>query len=139
MKQEAGLVEQLHMEVVISEKEYVEMQMPITANVLQPFGFLHGGATIALLESAASLGAANNTDFEKELPFGVDVRVRHRKSGKLGGTLRGVANLDRVEGTKWFWCVVAYDDDGDIISEGEILTKIVSLEYLKQKEAQRTQ
>lgn len=133
----------LHITITSSCKTRVEAEMPITPDLHQPFGFLHGGATIALLESAASKGAEENADFETERPFGVDVHVRHRKSGKAG-LLRGVAQLDRQEtsersgAVKQFWNVVAYDDEGDVVSEGVIVTKIVSLAYLASKERERT-
>ena len=107
------------------------------------YGYLHGGATIALLETVASIGTEQNTDFDKERPFGIDVQVRHRKSGKEG-TLRGVADLDREEvsertgAVKQYWNVAAYDDAGDVVSDGVIMTKIVSLARLAQKEQERT-
>ncbi len=132
----------LHITITSSCKTRVEAEMPITPDLHQPFGFLHGGATIALLESAASRGAEENADFETERPFGVDVHVRHRKSGKAG-MLRGVAEFDRQEtsersgAVKQFWNVVAYDDEGDVVSEGVIVTKIVSLAYLASKERER--
>lgn len=69
--------------------EYAELSsaravatMPIDPRVLQPYGFLHGGATIALLETAASAAAGKLADLDRERPFGIDVHVRHRKSGK---------------------------------------------------------
>ena len=119
----------------------VEVSMPITPDLYQPFGFLHGGATISLLETAASMGAEQLADLDKQLPFGVEVRVRHLKSGK-SGLLRGVAELDHEEpshtnGMKQFWNVAAYDDVGDVVSKGVIVTKIVDLDYLEQKEAAR--
>lgn len=110
--------------------------MPIAPAILQPFGFVHGGATIALLESVASVGAEESVDLERERPFGIEVQVRHRKSG-VSGMLRGVAVLDRTEGRKQFWAVAAYDDEGDVVSDGEIVTKIVSLERLAEKERER--
>lgn len=131
-----GLIEVLNIETLVSEYDHVEMRMPITPDVLQPFGFLHGGATIALLESAASLGAANSVDFDKERPFGVDVHVRHKKSG-IKGFVKGVADLERTEGNKQFWKVTAYDDEGDILSEGVVMAKIVSLERLEEKKKEQ--
>ncbi len=137
-----SLNETLHIEIASSTSTRVEASMPITPDLYQPFGFLQGGATIALLESAASRGAEENADFETERPFGVDVRVRHRKSGKAG-VLRGVAELDRQEisersgAIKQFWNVAAYDEEGDTISDGVIVTKIVSLEYLDKKARER--
>lgn len=110
--------------------------MPIEPRVLQPYGFLHGGATIALLETAASAAAGKLADLDRERPFGIDVHVRHRKSG-TGGTATGVAELDRIEGSKQFWKVAAYDDGGDVLSEGMVVTKIVSLERLAEKERER--
>lgn len=132
-----ALVDLLHIETVSADEGHVEVAMPITSEVFQPFGFLHGGATISLLETAASIGAEMLTDLDRERPFGIDVQIRHRKSGKAG-TLRGIADLDRVEGNKQYWHVVALDGDGDVVSEGTIVTKIVSLERLAQKERERT-
>ena len=86
----------------------------------------------------ASIGAEQSTDFERERPFGVDVRVRHRKGGKKG-LLRGVADLDREEvsertgAVKQYWNVAAYDEAGDVVSDGVIMTKIVPLAHLEAK------
>lgn len=130
------LTDTLRIVTTMENESHVEATMPITPEFHQPFGFLHGGATIALLETVASVGTERNTDFDKERPFGIDVHVRHRKSGK-SGTLRGVADLARREGNKLFWTVVAYDDEGDVVSDGEIMTKIVSLERLAEKQKER--
>lgn len=134
-----ALTDLLGIEVVSANGDRVEAVMPVTPDLYQDHGFLHGGATISLLETAASVGAEHRTDFSCELPFGVDVHVRHRKSGKQG-TLRGIAELDREEssrsgGRKQFWKVAAYDDTGDVISEGEVVTKIVPLDYLAERES----
>ena len=107
----------------------VRGELPITDAIRQPFGFVHGGATIALLEAVASLGTGLRTDMSCELPFGVNVNVTHRKSG-VDGTLHGEAVLDREEKSskgyrKLFWNVCARDDAGDVISEGTIMCMIV--------------
>lgn len=137
----SGLNGTLDVSFVSESPVCVRADMPITSAVLQPFGFLHGGATIALLESAASRGSELNADLDTERPFGIDVHVRHRKSGKAG-LLHGEALLDREEdqgerGRKQFWKVVATDDEGDVVSEGVIVVKIVSLERLALKEQER--
>lgn len=138
MTKQAGFIEELQIEIVSAEKGRVEMLMPITDKVRQPFGFLHGGATITLLETAASFASELSTDLSKERPFGIDVHIRHCKSGKQG-MLRGVAELGEVQGSKQIWNVTAYDDEGDVVSEGTVVTKIVSFERLAQKERERNQ
>lgn len=132
MQKLSGLIEEFGMKPISIGKDRVEMEMPICEKLQQPFGYLHGGATIALLETAASFAAELNADLSRERPFGIEVHVRHVKSGKQG-TLRGVAELDRIEGDKQFWQVTAYDDVGDTVSFGSIVTKIVSLERLAEK------
>ena len=54
-----------------------------------------------------------------------------------------MADLDREEvsertgAVKQYWNVTAYDDAGDVVSDGVIMTKIVSLDRLAQKERER--
>ena len=123
-------------ELVVDTPDRVEILMPISDKVRQPFGFVHGGATIALLETAASRAAELRADLERERPFGIEAHIRHWKSGR-SGFVRGVAEFDHEEGDKQFWNVVAYDDDGDVMSNGAFVTKIVSLERLAEKERKR--
>ena len=122
------LLDVLGISVVEITPDHVELTMPISGDVLQEWGFLHGGATLALLESAASYGAAARTDPAVERPFGI----------KLGGVVRGVADIDREElsrhgGRKQFWRIVAYDETGDVLSEGTMLTMISPLSRLAEK------
>lgn len=124
-----GLNELLGIEFSEESPTCVKAQLPITDDVRQPHGFLHGGTTLALLEAVASLGTELNADLSRELPFGVNVNVTHRKSG-VDGVLRGVATLNREEKSskgyrKLFWDVAAYDDAGDVISKGVVLCMIV--------------
>jgi 1,4-dihydroxy-2-naphthoyl-CoA hydrolase len=131
-----GFSRALGIEFTYEGPDRVEARMPIDANKLQPSGFLHGGATISLLETVASRASDLMTDHDKEYSFGVDVHVRHRKPGE-SGYLHGMAQLDHEEGSKQFWHVVATDDVGDTVSEGTVMTKIVPKERLAQKQAER--
>lgn len=132
----AGFAKELKTESLVDEPDHVELRMPITPQILQPFGFVHGGATIALIETAASRGATLMANLEKERPFGIESQIRHRKSGKQG-FVRAVAKLDHCERNKQFWNVAAYDDEGDVMSDGVFVTKIVTLERLAEIERRR--
>ena len=76
------LLDTLHITYDVVTPEHVEMSMPISEEIYQPHGFLHGGATLSLLESCASRGAEARTDFDKELPFGLESDIRHKKPGE---------------------------------------------------------
>lgn len=133
----------LHIEFTYDDPERVEAIMPILPQFHQPFGYVHGGVTLALLETVASRGAHMHCDMSKERPFGVEIDVRHRKSAQ-SGHIRGVAELDheepsKVSGMKQYWNVRAYDDAGDVMSEGIFVTKVVSLEHLAKRKQNRGQ
>ena len=134
------LLDTLHVEIVEITRTRCEARLPITPEVCQMHGFVHGGTTLALLETVASMGANECADLARERPFGTVVSVRHRKPG-VKGWLRGVAELaseragshgSRVQ----LWNVAAYDDEGDVISEGTVETKIVTLARLEEKKGE---
>ena len=131
-----SLMENLGMKFLVETPERVEVTMPVTPRIFQPFKYVHGGATIALLESAASRGAELQTDFSIERPFGIEANIRHRKSC-TSGTVHGVAVLNRIEGRKQIWDVAAYDDEGDVMSDGTFVTKIVTFARLEEKARER--
>lgn len=131
-----GFISTLGIEFTEVGLERVEAVMPITESIAQPFGYVHGGATISLLESVASRGSMARCDLEHELPFGVEISVRHRKSG-VAGSVRGVATFDREEpsksgkgGVRQYWNVTAYDDAGDVMSGGVVMMRVVPKDRL---------
>ena len=136
------LLDTLGITTVSVSADRVEMRMPVRPEIYQPHGFLHGGATIALLESCASRAAEERTDFDKELIFGLETTIRHKKARK-DGMITGVAELEREEpsygGRKQFWHVVAKDDAGDVVSEGTFITKIVTKEHFAEKQRKQAE
>jgi uncharacterized protein (TIGR00369 family) len=59
-----GLADVLGIEIVELTPKRVIATMPVDQRTRQPFGILHGGASVALAETVASLGAVMNTDLE---------------------------------------------------------------------------
>ena len=123
-----NFTERLNFHIVTLEKDHVKAVMPVNESVHQSFGYLHGGATIALLESVASEGAALNCG-EDEIPFGVDVHVAHR-SNMREGEVTGESRLALEERTskgylKQTWDVVALNEEGGTVSEGTVICLIV--------------
>ena len=132
-----GMAKTLGLRVLEESPTHVLMEMPVTDALVQPFGFLHGGATISLLESAASWAAALGTDFATERAFGSHIDVHHLNS-VTGGVVRGSATLESTQdlgerGSKQTWAVEAKDEQGRTVSCGTITTRTVSLRYLSSR------
>src|SRR5258706_11281477 len=64
--------------------------MPVGPKVHQPFGLLHGGASVVLAETVASTGAFLNCDMEKETAVGIEINANHLR-GMREGMLTAVA------------------------------------------------
>ena len=92
-------------------------ELDIHPRLFQPFGFLHGGVTLALVEAAARRAVAMRTDRQ--------------------GVLRAIATFDHQEKNKQIWNIEVRDEDDDIVSDGIFVTTIVSLERLAQKQDER--
>lgn len=132
-----AFVDMLDIRLVSYDRDRIKVEMPIRPELYQPHGFLHGGATLSLLETAASMGAELRADSDKELPFGTKADIRHRRPGKEG-MLHGLAELELEEeyapgARRQLWRVTARDDAGEVVSEGTFETKIVSLDYLERR------
>lgn len=84
MELEQTLLGALGIEVTLLEKGKVVATMPVDERTRQPFGLLHGGASVALAETVASVGAYELVDKEKEVVVGLEINANHIRSKKDG-------------------------------------------------------
>ncbi|MRH44778.1 hotdog fold thioesterase [Aquibacillus halophilus] len=123
---ENTLMEALQMETVTLTKDFVEMKMPVNAKTHQPMGFLHGGASVALAESAASIGASLNVDMSKEQIFGIEINANHIKS-KRDGWVFAKAEPIHIGRTTMVWEIKIVDEHDRLVSISRCTIGIVPL------------
>ncbi|GAA5417737.1 putative esterase HI_1161 [Paraliobacillus ryukyuensis] len=111
----ATLMEVLEMELLTSQPDLVEMRMPVNQKTRQPMGFLHGGASVALAETAASIGASSNVDLAKHLIFGIEINANHVKS-KRDGWVLARATPKHIGKTTMVWQIDIVDENEQLIS-----------------------
>ncbi|WP_053218803.1 hotdog fold thioesterase [Virgibacillus senegalensis] len=126
MNLENTLMDTLGMEVITQEKELVEITMPVNKNTHQPMGFLHGGASVALAESAASIGAFLNIDAGKQQIFGIEINANHIKS-KRSGIVTGRATPLHRGKTTMVWDVKIVDEQDRLISVSRCTVGVVPI------------
>jgi len=108
------LLSTLGMEIVESARERVVIRMPVGPKVLQPWGLLHGGASVALAETAASMAASLNVDLEKEVVVGIEINANHLR-GKRDGMVTAVALPVHVGRRTQVWEVRIADEEGKLV------------------------
>ncbi len=110
-----NLMQALGIEVITTEKDKVTLTMPVDRRTHQPAGFLHGGASVLLAETAASIGGFLNIDQETELVFGIEINANHIKS-KRAGIVTAKATPVHIGKTTMVWNIHITDEESDLIS-----------------------
>ncbi|QKY69764.1 hotdog fold thioesterase [Lentibacillus sp. CBA3610] len=108
------LMDALGIETVSAEKDQVIMTMPVDKRTHQPAGFLHGGANVALAETAASVGAFLNVDPERFNVFGLEINANHIKS-KREGTVTAKAEPLHKGKTTMVWQIRITDENDNLL------------------------
>ena len=109
------LLETFEMSIDHQEDGLVVTSMPVTDKVKQPFGYLHGGASIALGETACSLGSANLIDTTKFIPLGLEMNANHIHSVKEGKVIAIATIIHQGKSTQ-VWNIEIKDDNNQLIS-----------------------
>jgi len=110
-----NMLDALDMKVEKEGEGILVMSMPVTDKVKQPFGFLHGGASLALGETACSMGAASLIDTEQYIPLGLEMNANHISS-TTEGTVYASATVIHQGKTTQVWNIEITDDSGKLIS-----------------------
>ncbi|QTN00169.1 hotdog fold thioesterase [Sediminibacillus dalangtanensis] len=126
MNLENTLMEALGMQVITQEKDLVEITMPVNKQTHQPMGFLHGGASVALAESAASIASFLNVDADKYQIFGIEINANHIKS-KRSGIVTGRATPLHLGKTTMVWDIKIVDEQERLISVSRCTVGVVPL------------
>ena len=81
----------LGIEFQLFSKNEMRAKMPVDENTIQPFSILHGGASVALAETLASIGAYLNLTDPNKTAVGLEINANHIKSVRIGNTVIGIA------------------------------------------------
>jgi uncharacterized protein (TIGR00369 family) len=108
------LLSTLGIEIVEASKERVVGRMPVGPRVHQPFGLLHGGASVALAETVASTAGWMQVDREKESVVGLEINANHLR-GKRDGVLTAIATPLHIGRKTHVWDVKITDEQGKLV------------------------
>ena len=107
-------------EVIEVDDEHLVLRLPITEKTLTPYGLLHGGISLFLIETAASSHAAYGVDLTVVQPVGIEVNASHLRSA-TEGTVRVVARVVRRGRTHIVHEVdVLLEETGELLSRGRM-------------------
>jgi uncharacterized protein (TIGR00369 family) len=104
-----SLMHRMGIEVLEATAERLVATMPVEGNT-QPYGLLHGGASVVLAETLGSIGAALHAGFDKAV-VGLDINATHHRAAR-SGLVTGTATPISLGRTLACYEVVVTDEDG---------------------------
>jgi 1,4-dihydroxy-2-naphthoyl-CoA hydrolase len=114
-----------HLDIRIIEigADYLSGSMPVDARTVQPYGLLHGGASVALAETLGSM-AAGMCVAPGYSVVGQEINANHVRSAR-SGRVTGTARPAHIGGRTHVWTIDIVDDGGKLVCISRLTIAVI--------------
>ncbi|MDR1918562.1 MAG: Cof-type HAD-IIB family hydrolase [Tannerellaceae bacterium] len=119
-----ALMGNLGIQYTYASEDRVEATMPVDERTRQPFGILHGGATLALAETVAGLGSMILCQPD-EIIVGMQVSGNHVSSAREGDTVRAVGTIIHKGRSSHVWNIDVFTSTGKLVSSVRVVNSVL--------------
>ena len=119
-----NMAEYLGIEITEVGEDFLKATMPIDQRTRQPYGLLHGGASVVLAETLGSVGAAFVVDRSKYDCVGLEINANHLR-GVRDGFVTGTARPVHIGKTTQVWDIRIHDNRDKIVCISRITIAIL--------------
>ncbi|MCF1714828.1 hotdog fold thioesterase [Flavihumibacter sp. RY-1] len=95
-------------------EDFIKARMPVDHRTKQPYGLLHGGASVALAETLGSVGAALSVDPTRYIAVGMEINANHIRSVRDGFVIGTTRPVHRGATTQ-VWEIRIDDERGKLV------------------------
>ena len=118
------MVENLGIEIIDVGQNFISGKMPVDERTKQPFGLLHGGASVALAETLGSIGAGMQIDHSSQSVVGIEINANHLKSVKSGWVF-GTATAIRIGRKIQVWEIDIKDKNDNYVCKSRLTLAVI--------------
>jgi 1,4-dihydroxy-2-naphthoyl-CoA hydrolase len=104
--------------------DFIRATMPVDGRTRQPYGLLHGGASVALAESLGSMGANMCLDVKEYQCVGQEINANHVRSAR-SGLVTGTARPVHVGGRTQVWTIDIVDESGKLVCISRLTMAVI--------------
>jgi len=104
--------------------DWIRGTMPVDHRTQQPFGLLHGGASVVLAETLGSTAALLTLDVEKEIAVGLDINANHIR-GVRSGLVTGTAKAIHLGRTTQVWEIRIEEEAGKLVCLSRLTMAVI--------------
>jgi 1,4-dihydroxy-2-naphthoyl-CoA hydrolase len=118
------MAEHLGMEFTEVGEDFLKGRMPVDNRTRQPYGLLHGGASVALAETLGSVGAALVVDRQRYNAVGLEINANHVR-GAREGFVTGTARPLHIGKTTQVWDIRITDERDKLVCVSRLTVAII--------------
>lgn len=104
--------------------DFLRARMPVDHRTTQPFGLLHGGASVALAETMGSVGATLCIDPMQKMCVGLDINANHVRAIRSGYVV-GTARPLHLGNTTHVWDIRLHDEQNHLVCVARLTMAIL--------------
>ena len=104
---------------------WIKARMPVNDRTKQPYGRLHGGASVVLAETVGSVAAAMTVDPTKFATVGMEINANHIRPVKEGDVF-ATATSESIGRTTQIWSIRIEDEAGKLVCISRITMAVIS-------------
>ncbi|MEO7051536.1 MAG: hotdog fold thioesterase [Rhodanobacter sp.] len=119
------MMETLGIRVTAIGDDWLQGTMPVDHRTHQPYGLLHGGASVVLAETLGSTAAMLTVDPSKERVVGLDINANHIR-GVRSGSVTGTAKMLHLGRTTQVWEIRIENEEGALVCISRITMAVVA-------------
>jgi len=105
-------------------EESIEALMPVDSRSRQPFGLLHGGASVVLAETLGSMAGYLCTEGEQQV-VGLEVNANHLRSAR-DGEVRGICRAVHIGRRHQVWQIEIFDVSDRLCCTSRLTTAVIT-------------
>lgn len=117
----------LGMEFIAVGDDWLAARLPVAPHTHQPFGRLHGGASVALAETIGSVGAMQVVDPERFLAVGLEINANHVRPAHAGW-VTGTGRPEAIGRTTQVWSIRITDEQDRLVCISRFTAAIIPRE-----------
>jgi 1,4-dihydroxy-2-naphthoyl-CoA hydrolase len=118
------LMQAIGIQITAVGDDWLQGTMPVDHRTHQPYGLLHGGASVALAETLGSSAAMLTLDATKERAVGLDINANHVR-GVTSGTVTGTARPLHLGRSTQVWEIRIEDENGKLVCISRLTMAVV--------------
>lgn len=118
------MVEYLGIEIIEIGDDFLRMRMPVDHRTQQPYGLLHGGASVTLAETLGSIASALVIDQRQYYCVGLEINANHVR-GVREGFVTGTARPLHIGKTTHVWDIRIHDERDQLVCVSRLTVSIL--------------